>query len=80
MSTAFNELTFEERSEYKEHIRLTCRIVCSYSRLDAVEEALFGITSAAKYETTAHTWCRENTIYIFDEEGFCTTYLITEET
>ena len=73
------ELTFEERVDYKDHLRLTCRIACSFSRLDAIVYALSQISSAERYEATAYEWCKESIMYVFDEEGYCTQYEINGE-
>ena len=77
--TALADLTFEDREEYKQHLRVVNKIVCSYSRLDAFNAALDETSMADKYSVVADMHCAHSAVYIFDEEGFMNTYQLTEE-
>lgn len=70
----------EYYEEYKQHLRIKNKIVCSYSRELEFTDAVEVVQAAKQYTVIAHTWCAHNTIYVFDEEGFMTTYILVDET
>lgn len=73
------ELSFEDRELYTQHLRIINKIVCSFSREAAFNEALNETSMADKYSVMADMYVSHNVVYIFDEEGFMNTYYLSEK-
>lgn len=76
---AVADLSFEDRELYTQHLRIINKIVCSFSREAAFNEALNETSMADKYSVMADMCVSHNTVYIFDEEGFMNTYYLSEK-
>lgn len=66
--------------EYREHLLVKNRVICSFSRFESFSAAVDQIGAAAAYTVVAQPWVSHNTVYIYDEEGFMATFHISEGT
>lgn len=75
----FEDLNYEDRELYSQHLRVINKIVCSYSRYEAFVAAVSEIGAASKYTVVADKHVSHNVVYHFDEEGVVNTHHIVDE-
>lgn len=68
-----------DSEEYYERLRIKNKIICSYSRLESFLQAQPNVVAAEQYTIVANMSCPHNYVYVYDEEGICTTYILVEE-
>lgn len=79
MISNFNKLSAAEKVDYNDLLRVKNKIICSYSRYTEFVAAQQNVLAAAKYEIEANPWCKHECVFLFDEEGFMSTFYINDE-
>lgn len=74
------EQNYYDSEAYFERLRIKNKIVCSYSRFESFTEAQPNVAASEQYTIVPHAWCSHDRVYVIDEEGICTTYILVDET